>query len=79
MTVSKSIKKLIIQGFVTRVEHAADTRAKWISLSEDGKALVQQIIPIVEHTDAPFFETVPKLEQQTFIRIVNQLVTIHRK
>ena len=74
MTVSKSLKKLTTQALVHRVEHAADTRAKSVSLTDKGKALVYQLVPIVEQIDAEFFGKVPGHDQQSLIHILNKLV-----
>jgi DNA-binding MarR family transcriptional regulator len=75
MTVSKSLKKLTEQGLVHRVEHATDTRAKSVSLTEKGKALVCQLVPLVELIDAAFFKTVSNSEQRSLIHILRQLVS----
>jgi len=55
MTVSQSLKKLSTQGLVVRTEHATDTRAKRAALTEKGRALVRQLVPLVEQVDADFF------------------------
>jgi DNA-binding MarR family transcriptional regulator len=74
MTVSKSLKKLVALGFVHRVEHATDTRAKSVSLTDKGKALVYQLVPIIEQIDADFFEKVPDSDQRSLIQILSKLV-----
>ena len=73
MTVSKSLKKLVAQDLVTRVEHATDTRAKSVFLNHQGKTLVRKLIPLVEETDAEFFGQVGKNDQQSLIRILRTL------
>jgi len=75
MTVSKSLKKLAILGLVDRIEHAADTRAKSVSLTDKGKALVHRLVPMVEKIDAAFFGKTPKKEEQTLIQILKTLTT----
>jgi DNA-binding MarR family transcriptional regulator len=75
MTVSKSLKKLVAQGLVTRVEHATDTRAKSVSLTNKGKAMVRKLVPLVEKTDAEFFGHVGKEDQQSLIRILRTLTS----
>mgnify|MGYP000402590672 CR=1 FL=1 len=76
MTVSKSLKKLVTQGFVTRVEHATDTRAKSVFLTHKGKAMVSKLIPLVEHADAEFFGQVGEGDQQSLIRTLRTLTSV---
>ena len=73
MTVSKSIKKLIAQGLLNQVEHVQDTRAKNVSLTEQGNILIHQLIPIVESIDTAFFGSIPKDDSQSLIRMLNKL------
>lgn len=73
MTVSKSLKILVSEGLVHRMEHKKDTRAKSVSLTEKGKTLVHKLVPIVEKMDATFFGRMPDQEQKSLITILNQL------
>lgn len=73
MTVSKSLKKLTALGFVNRMEHESDTRAKNVILTDKGKAMVETLVPIVEGVDAKFFDRVLKPDQQQLIKIFIQL------
>lgn len=75
MTVSKSLKKLVAQGLVNRVEHGADLRAKSVSLTAKGKALIAKCVPIVENIDAEFFGKVPQRDEKALIQILNKLTT----
>lgn len=75
MTVSKALKTLVVLGLVSRVEHETDTRAKSVSLTDKGKLLVHQLVPIVEGIDAQFFDKASKLEQQTLIQILGKLTS----
>jgi DNA-binding MarR family transcriptional regulator len=74
MTVSKSLKKLILQGYVSRKESQKDTRAKWVHLTPQGKSLVSKLIPVVEGIDAEFFGKIPQRDQQNFIQILGNLM-----
>jgi MarR family transcriptional regulator, organic hydroperoxide resistance regulator len=74
MTVSKSLKKLVAQKFVNRIEHKTDTRAKSVTLTEKGKTLIHQLIPLVEQIDAEFFGQVPQNDQETLIQILDKLM-----
>lgn len=75
MTVSKSLKKLVAQDLVTRVEHATDTRAKSVFLTHKGKDMVRKLVPLVEQVDAKFFSHVEKSDQQSLIRILRALTS----
>ena len=74
MTVSKSLKKLILQGYISRKESQKDTRAKWVHLTPQGKSLVSKLIPVVEGIDAEFFGKVPQGDQQNIIQILGKLM-----
>ncbi len=73
MTVSKSLKKLVSLRLVNRIEHETDTRAKSVSLTNQGKALVGKLIPIVEKIDSEFFGKASVTEQKSLISILRKL------
>lgn len=73
MTVSKSLKKLVVMGLVNRIEHETDTRAKSVSLTDNGKKLVHKLVPIIEGIDGRFFSKVPDFEQKNLIKILSRL------
>lgn len=75
MTVSKSLKKLTSLGYVNRMEHTKDTRAKSASLTMKGKDLVHTLVPIVEKIDSIFFGKTSDQEQQDLIKILRKLTT----
>ena len=72
MTVSKSLKTLVLEGLVYRMEHQKDTRAKSVSLTKKGIDLIYKLVPIVKQIDAQFFGRVPEGDQRSLIRILNQ-------
>ena len=76
MTVSQSLKKLVIQDLVKRTEHANDTRAKGVWLTKDGEKLIQQLVPIVEKIDAEFFGVLPLPQQQSLLHCLHTLAQI---
>lgn len=75
MTVSKALKKLVAEGYVKRLEHKEDTRAKSVLLTKKGKELVSKLIPIVEKIDDDFFGVVKKTERLSLINVLNNLVS----
>lgn len=74
MTVSKSLKKLMVQGLVNRVEHKTDTRAKNVSLTKKGKHLIHRLVVIVEKIDEQFFGHLSHQNQNSFHRTLKLLV-----
>ena len=73
MTVSKSLKKLADLGLVTRIEHAIDSRAKNVYLTEKGKKMVRRLVPIAEEIDNTFFNKASPQEQEALIHILTKL------
>lgn len=74
MTVSKSLRKLVTLGFVNRIEHKTDTRAKSVSLTPKGKERVRTLVPIVEGIDGAFFGKASHQEQKSFVQILAKLI-----
>jgi DNA-binding MarR family transcriptional regulator len=74
MTVSKSLKKLVDQGFIKRVEHKDDTRAKSVHLTSAGKTMASRLVPMVERIDQEFFGMINKKSQQSLIHILGDLM-----
>jgi MarR family transcriptional regulator, organic hydroperoxide resistance regulator len=75
MTVSKSLKKLVTQGFVKRAEHKEDTRAKSVHLTTEGKIMASKLVRIVEKIDEEFFGRMSRRNQQSLINILADLVS----
>ncbi len=73
MTVSNSLKKLVTMGMVNRMEHETDTRAKSVTLTKNGSALVGILVPIVENLDKEFFCTVSAADQKKLMNILSKL------
>ena len=75
MTVSKSLKKLVAEGYVKRMEHKEDTRAKSVFLTKKGKTLISKLIPIVENIDEDFFNAIKKTDRRILNGFLQNLVT----
>lgn len=56
MMVSKVLRTMEEKKFITRQEHATDTRAKTIKLTPDGEKVLQKAILSVESADLDFFD-----------------------
>lgn len=75
MTVSQALKKLVAEGYIKRIEHKEDTRAKSVFLTKKGKELASKLVPIVEKIDHDFFGMIKKSDQRTLIDLLNNLVS----
>lgn len=60
MTTSTVLRTLQKKGFVGRQEHATDTRAKTVELTEAGKKVVKKAVVAVENFDHTFFSALGK-------------------
>lgn len=60
MTVSQILKGLQKNGYIERKPHSIDTRAKSVSLTPQGKALMKEAIETIENLDANFFKSLGK-------------------
>jgi DNA-binding MarR family transcriptional regulator len=58
MMVSKVLRTLEEKKFITRYEHPIDTRAKVITLTDEGSKVLQEAIVKVENTDFEFFSAI---------------------
>ena len=57
MTTSTVLRTLQARGLLQRQEHLTDTRAKTVSLTDEGKQVVKQAVKTVETFDKTFFST----------------------
>jgi MarR family transcriptional regulator, organic hydroperoxide resistance regulator len=64
MTTSTVLRTLQQKGFVQRKEHATDTRAKTVALTEEGKKLVRKAVVAVEKFDKLFFSLLGNKEKE---------------
>lgn len=60
MMTSQVLRTLEAKGLVTRVIDAADSRARRVTLTEQGRAVVDRAMPSVDAADAEFFAAVPR-------------------
>lgn len=68
MTTSTVLRTLQAKELIQRQEHATDTRAKTVELTDSGKKIIKQAVKTVEAFDAEFFailgEKIPKFNKQ---------------
>lgn len=55
MTTSQVLRTLEQKGWITRLPHPRDTRAKVLQVTPEGHAMIEQSIPLVEAVDRAFF------------------------
>jgi len=78
MMTSQVLRALEQKGLITRAVHPSDTRAKVITLTEDGRVLAQQAMKVVESVDARFFD--PLHDQgANFLSFMQLLVQTHQE
>jgi DNA-binding MarR family transcriptional regulator len=58
MTTSTVLRTLQKKGLLQRQEHATDTRAKTVALTEDGIKIIKQAVKTVENFDKEFFNII---------------------
>ncbi|MDQ0416107.1 DNA-binding MarR family transcriptional regulator [Croceifilum oryzae] len=68
MTVSTILKNLQKGNLISRTASLTDTRSKVVSLTLQGKRLLDEAVPIVESIDESFFSTLK--EQQEDLRLL---------
>jgi len=75
MTTSTVLRTLQTKGLLQRQEHLTDTRAKTVTLTDQGKKLVKQAVKAVEAFDKTFFDAlgarVPQFNEQ-LLTLLNQ-------
>lgn len=75
MMVSKVLRTLEEKKFLTRQEHATDTRAKTIRLTNIGETVLQKAIIEIENADLDFFASLDsKLSpfNQNMVQLIDQ-------
>lgn len=62
MTTSTVLRTLQQKGLIQRQEHATDTRAKLVALTEEGKIIIKKAVVTVEKFDQEFFSICNTME-----------------
>jgi DNA-binding MarR family transcriptional regulator len=73
MTTSTVLRTLQTKGFLHRQEHATDTRAKTVQLSEEGKKTIRLAIKSIESFDRDFFSVLGKKVKNFNKRLITLL------
>ncbi|OWK70599.1 MarR family winged helix-turn-helix transcriptional regulator [Pedobacter sp. AJM] len=75
MTTSTVLRTLLQKNMVSRQEHKTDTRAKTVSLTENGKKIIKDAVVTVEQFDHNFFSALEK-KLQGFNQNLLKLLTV---
>lgn len=75
MMTSQVLRSLEEKGFLTRVEHPKDSRAKCIVPTEAGIALARQAVQVVEGADTRFFSAITKDEVKKLVEYLQKLAS----
>ncbi|MCX2430533.1 MarR family winged helix-turn-helix transcriptional regulator [Pedobacter sp. GR22-10] len=75
MTTSTVLRTLLQKNMVSRQEHQTDTRAKTVSLTENGKKIIKDAVVTVEQFDRNFFSALEK-KLQGFNQNLLKLLTV---
>ncbi|MCX2585246.1 MarR family winged helix-turn-helix transcriptional regulator [Pedobacter sp. MR22-3] len=75
MTTSTVLRTLLQKNMVSRQEHQTDTRAKTVSLTENGKKIIKEAVVTVEQFDHNFFSALEK-KLQGFNQNLLKLLTV---
>ena len=73
MTLSQIILRLEKSGLVKRKKSLKDTRAKVVSLTDEGVVKLQEALPLVEQIDIDFFGELGD-ENSTFNKLILKLI-----
>jgi len=60
MSLSHVFRGLEAKGYIHRIPHPADVRAKVVSLTQEGKELIDQAVRVIVEIDQQFFKSLGK-------------------
>jgi MarR family transcriptional regulator, transcriptional regulator for hemolysin len=73
------IDDLEARGLLQRTRSETDRRAWIISLTDEGRDLVDRVRPIVDHVEARAIQVIPVDERETFLSGLGHLVDMRRE
>ena len=76
MMASNVLRTLEEKGLLLRNPHPTDTRAKALAITEEGRALAAQTVPVIETIDREFFAALGA-EMPAFNQHLLRLITAH--
>jgi MarR family transcriptional regulator, lower aerobic nicotinate degradation pathway regulator len=73
-TIAGVIDRLEARGLVRRSLSALDARVRLITLTEEGRALLERLMPSVMRAQQRMLEPLSKVERMEFMRMLRKLV-----
>lgn len=73
MMTSQVVRTLEEKGLLIRTAHPTDTRAKVVSLTSEGREVVQRAFIVVENVDEQFFQELGE-QSSTFLDLMQLLI-----
>ena len=73
------IDRLLNKGLVKRERRASDRRFYSVSLTEEGRRVIESTLPIYEEVIASFFGPLNEEEQEQFLRYLSALSSFENK
>ncbi len=74
-TIGGVIDRLEKKGYVSRVVSQQDRRAREVSLSRSGQALMTEVYPLVEAVQQEILQGLDADEQQAFLLLARKIIT----
>lgn len=71
-TLGKVVDRLVDKGLVARRVSAADRRAREVRLTDEGTALLERVLPIVQAAQTRFLSGLDEGERETFIALLQK-------
>lgn len=72
-TLADLVARMTTKGLLTRERSTIDARAKAVSLSEDGRAMLEAARPQVEAADKRIMALLPKAKREVFLDLLSEL------
>jgi DNA-binding MarR family transcriptional regulator len=72
-TMTRLLDNLQVQGYITRHQEADNRRAFQIFLTDNGKALEQDLVHEAEWVNERFLDVLTEAEQDEFMRLLNKV------
>ncbi len=73
-TISRAISLLLDKGYLYRTTSEDDKRAKSLELSDSGRTLIQEIIPVIQVRQELMREVLTEDEKKTFDALLSKIV-----
>ena len=73
MTTSQVLRKLEKKGFIVRLEHPTDTRAKTVELTKHGLSVVVKALKLVDESNQEYFSILDETQNE-FVNILKNLL-----